>query len=84
MYISMCVCVCVYICRCVCVCMYGQNIDKPYSLKSIMKASGLPCQASIEYWCIPTTFSLYISIFESCELEMMHTRNWQDCPPKQN
>ena len=32
-----------------------------------MKANRLSCQASIKYWCIPTTFSLYMFIFVGCE-----------------
>ena len=49
-----------------------------------MRASGLSCQASIEYWCTPTTFSPYISIFASYELETMHLKNCQDYSPKQH
>ena len=48
-------------------CFYGQGIDKPYSLRSVIKVSRLSCQVSIEYWSIQTAFSLYISIFACCE-----------------
>ena len=49
-------------------CFNGQGIDKPYSLRSVMKASRLLCQASIIYWRIPTTSRLYLSTFVVYEL----------------
>ena len=47
-------------------CFYEQSTDKRCSLMFAMKANRLLRQASIEYWCMPTTFSLYIPIFAHC------------------
>jgi len=47
-------------------CFYGLGIEKVCSLSSAMKASTSLCQASIEYWSIPTTCSLYLSTLVCC------------------
>jgi len=49
-----------------------------------MRASRLLCQTSIEYWSTPTTIIMYISIFAVVNQEMLHLRNYQDCPPKRH
>ena len=46
---------------------YRRGIEKPYPVRFAMKASRLSCQASNEYWSIPTTSILYLPTFIGCE-----------------
>jgi len=59
-------------------CGQRQTLDSKIYYKSKL----VTCHANIEYCCTPITFILYIFIFTSCELEMMHLRNYLDDPPE--
>jgi len=56
--------------------------EKPYHLRYGKKASRLSCQASIEYWCIPTTINLYTSIIGVCKFRDVSAEKLSGLPPQ--